>query len=415
MKFATACIASALAMFSAASAGETVSVGKGYANDVFYHIEGRAKSGNAPNADWDIAFETSGQSGAILVSGGNAVSGMVGAVLWDTELKGMDSYKTIIDTNTLFTTKQPLANSAETWHSGAFNMGKNPMTGDLGWGLYNPTTHKIEGSAVFVVKLPDSKVRKVFMDGLDGDDFTFRYANIDGSDEQVKTFKRSEYAKKNFVYFSMHSGEFIDREPESADWHIVFGKYLAVLEDQGNASYAVVGVRTNNGVKTAKYKGADPANATANGLTFTDNIAEIGHDWKVFAGTNYTVASDAAYFVQTPDAKIFKVIFTKFEGSSTGNIEFTVDDALTSVHEEAAGAAAILSVFPNPTAGAATVAFDVQTDSELALTDALGRIVRKERVSGGFNALDLNGLPQGAYMITLQSGASRISSPLIVR
>lgn len=408
------CITSVCAMFSAASAGETVSLGAAYAKDVFYHIEGRAKAGDAPNADWDIAFETAGQSGSILVSGGNSVSGLVGATLWATDIQGIDGFKSTIDTNSLFV-KEPLVNSHETWHSGAFNMGKNPMTGDLGWGVYNPFTHKIAGSAVFVIKLPDGKVRKVFMDGLDGDTFTFRYADIDGNDEQIKTFKRSDYAKKNFVYFSMRSGQFIDREPESADWHIVFGKYLAVLEDQGGASYSVVGVRTNNGVKTAKYKGADRATATAGGLTFTDNIAEIGHDWKVFAGTAYTLADDVAYFVQTADSKIFKIIFTKFEGSSTGNIEFTVDDALTSVHEEAAGTAAILSVFPNPAAGVATIAFDAQKDGELALTDALGRIVRKERVSGGFNALDLNGLPQGAYMITLQSGTSRISSPLVVR
>ncbi len=412
MKFVTCCIIAAYVAVFSAFAGETVILGPGYANDVFYHLEGRAKSGEAPNANWDIAFETTGFTGSILVSGGNAVNGAIGATLWSTDLKGIDGFAGGIDTTALFATPS-WNNSHETWHKGAFNMDKNAAAGDFGWGIYNPATHEITGTAVFVIKLPSGAVRKIFMDGLNGDDFTFRHANIDGSDLQVKTFKRSDYAKKNFVYFSFQTGQFIDREPESAEWNLVFGKYLTILTDQGNAPYSVTGVRTNNDVKVAKYKGDNPAGATSDGLTFAENMTGIGHDWKSFSGTAYIVADDVAYFVQIPNGAIFKIIFTSFSGSSTGNIGFTIDDASTSVQEQSSKNA--LAVFPNPASGVATIAFNTLLSGDLTLTDALGQVVRTEHITNGFHALDLTGLSQGSYIIALTSGTTRLARPLIVR
>lgn len=408
MKFALLLLAAVCGTISTAAAGETVSVGANYANDVFYHVEARAKSGEAPNTNWDVGFETSGLTGSIIINAG------AGATLWATELQGATGFKQSIDTNTLFATA-PWYNSSETWHKGAFNMDKNAMTGDFGWGMYNPMTHVITGTTVYVIKLPDGSTRKVFMDGLNGDDFTFRYANIDGSGEQTKTFKRSDYATKNFVYFSMRTGQFLDREPASEDWHLVFGKYQTILTDQGNVPYVVTGVRANNGVKVAKYKGANPTGANDVGLTYSENIAAIGHDWKTFGGTSYIIADDLAYFVKISDGTLFKIIFTSFAGGSTGNIGFTVEDAVTSVEEETSGTA--LAVFPNPASGAATITFDATGVAEITLTDVTGRIVRTERYEnvGGIGALDLNGLPQGAYIVTLAAGATRLVRPLMVR
>lgn len=409
MKFVLLLFAAVCGIISAASAGETISVGANYGNDLFYHIEARAKSGEAPNANWDVGFETTGLTGSIIV---NAAAG---ATLWATQLQGVAGFKQSIDTNALFATA-PWYNSTESWHKGAFNMDKNAMAGDFGWGMYNPMTHVITGTTVYVIKLPDGSTRKVFMDGLNIDDFTFRYANIDGSGEQTKTFKRSDYATKNFVYFSMRTGQFLDREPASEDWHLVFGKYQTILTDQGNVPYVVTGVRANNGVKIAKYKGANPAGATDAGLTYSENITAIGHDWKTFGGTSYIIADDVAYFVKISGGDVFKIIFTSFAGGSTGNIGFTVEDAITSVEEETSGAE--LAVFPNPASGAATIAFDATGGTaEITLTDVIGRIVRTERYenAGGFAALDLSGLPQGAYTVTLTAGSIRLARPLMIR
>ena len=404
MKFSTGLIAAVFGVISAA-AGETVSVGAGYANDVFYHVEARAKAGEAPNANWDIAFETKGFTGSILINGG------AGVTLWATELTGADGFKQTIDTNALFASASWF-NSSLTWHQGAFNMDKDASAGDFGWGRYNPQTHEVKGTTVFVAKLPDGTTRKIFMDGLAGDNFTFRYANIDGTDEQAKTFRRNEYAAKSFVYFSVRTGQFLDREPAAADWHLVFGKYQTIVTEPVTSPYVVTGVRSNVGVKIAKYKGANPAGATDAGLQYLENITAIGHDWKMF-NNGWSIADDVAYFVQIPSVGTYKIIFTGFGGQATGNINFTVEDAVTSVEEDNTS----FAVFPNPASGAATVVFAAAGTAELTLTDATGRVVRTESFSGanGLTPLDLTGLPQGVYMLSLTSGTSRLARQIVVR
>ena len=51
------------------------------------------------------------------------------------------------------------------------------------------------------------------------------YANLDGTDEVSETVVCSDYTDKNFLYYSLHTGEVIDREPAAASWDILFTKY----------------------------------------------------------------------------------------------------------------------------------------------------------------------------------------------
>ena len=53
-------------------------------------------------------------------------------------------------------------------------------------------------------------------------------------------------------------------------------------------------------------------------------INTIGYDWKEFQGS-YVIVPNRCYFVLDKSANIWRLTFTNFEGTSTGNIEFNTE------------------------------------------------------------------------------------------
>ena len=71
--------------------------------------------------------------------------------------------------------------------------------------------------------------------------YTFRYSDIDGSNEQTVNLDLAG-STKNFVYYSLDTNEEIDREPDQDKWDIVFTKYI-----DKSINYPVTGVLQNIG------------------------------------------------------------------------------------------------------------------------------------------------------------------------
>ena len=81
-----------------------------------------------------------------------------------------------------------------------------------------------------------------------------------------------------------------------------------------------------------------------------------------------------------------------------------------------------LSVWPNPSAGRATVAFSVEaaTDVRLSVVDALGRevaVLREGSVEAGRHeaVLDAEALPAGTYLVRLATGSGQTATERITR
>ena len=100
------------------------------------------------------------------------------------------------------------------------------------------------------------------------------------------------------------------------------------LSPSGEYTYGsppVTGVMTNLNTKSSQANGlSDPYTSTGSGLTYIDNISNIGSDWKNFImpGGPWVIEDSLAYFILTQDDKIWRLIFTGFGGSSTGMIYF---------------------------------------------------------------------------------------------
>lgn len=170
--------------------------------------------------NWDIAFTTEIYSVSILANTASDVE------LYTYTLGNIDDWATMDTTGMTWTR---MFNSLETFEEGAFSFNALGHP-DYGWGIYGGMG-LITGDSLFVIKTIAgvykklSIIRKVFIENR----WEFKYANLDGTDEQFLTINAGEYDTKNFIYYSIDSQAIVDREPATADWDLLFTKYYGHL------------------------------------------------------------------------------------------------------------------------------------------------------------------------------------------
>jgi hypothetical protein len=312
---------------------ESLSMGSNYANEIYYSLS-KGQIATAPRNNWDIAFNTNTYSSTIITNDAE------GVLLYEFK-QGTDSaiWNTVVDTTGLYA-KPVLYNSDTTWAFGAFerNMQGHP---DYGWCTYNAINHDLIGKTLFIIKLTNNTYKKILIvrKYSTQNKINIRYANINGSELQNIIVDCSAYTKKNFVYFSLVNNTLVDREPESSQWDFLITKYIQIIPAGPGTTmpYPVVGVLANTmklavqgvvsytGVRSAKLINTDPGTSDYSLAAFKTNISTIGYDWKTFDnGTNkYTITNNVVSFIQKPDLSIYKIVFTKYDGSTTGDIGFT--------------------------------------------------------------------------------------------
>lgn len=346
--------------FSAIANSETVTdsvvLGSKYQNEVWYNmVTGFVKESD--NSNWDLAFQTS-------FGAGIHANGSKGVRVWVVPDKTIDDFKTFSakDTVGMAGSWKYYLNSEDTWNIGAFNLDLDGFAnddGDYGWGAYDMGSHFTVGTKLFVVKLNNTTYKKFYVEALAGEEFSFVYANLDGTDESLGKVAKKSFKGKNFGYFTLADAEAVDREPLSVDWHLVFGKYEVNYPtgDGGFMPYTVTGVRQNKGIRVAKVTGVAPE--TAEPIQWVEDnyfykITTIGADWKTFNMTTgtYDTKQDWVYFlsndsIQNLKPTIYRIYFTEFEGSATGKIKFQKEAVPTSVIEKDGQKLAVFSIYPS--------------------------------------------------------------------
>ena len=397
-------------------AGEqNISMGADYANDVYFSFTDDGVESRSAT-DWDLAFEISGFAASVLVNHSK------GIVVWHAFGVSIDNFDQL-DTNGMTTNWELTYNSETSWSSGALNLGIDPNSGSLGWGEYNPITHHVDGTEIFVLQLDATTYVKLMVESLKSGVYTIKYANLDGSNAHSAEIAKSEFSGKNFAYYSLGSHTTIDREPLSAEWDIVFGRYIAYVGDNGDIPYVVSGVRSNIGVLCAQADDVDPLTVSySQDMTLSEDINIIGHDWKEFSFTEgWVLNARVAYFVQAYNGSIYKVYFTEFGGSADGNVGFEVGEPLsTDVAEHKGELFGSLALFPAPvTDGACTLAYAVNkhiNSAQLRIVDLNGHIVLQQNVNAaaGMHQLPLNvaGLAAGQYAVQLQLDGKTLMATL---
>lgn len=404
---------------------DTVVTGSGYGTNVWYSLE-NDDQGSAPATNWDIAIAaTAAMSNPLTTSiFFNPKQGTI------YEVPGAD----ISDFATIDTTGlsgwTALYNSDTSWAEGALNRGSSTY----GWGEYtgNPD-HNVAGDKIFLIKHDDTTFVKFHVTLVTLEKkYVLTYDDLDNSDLRSDTINVDDYATKNFVYFSFTDQAIRDREPAKDSWDILFCQYTSSSEPYMNSyTQTVGGVLQNVGVEVAQANDiADQDTYTDyNAHTFSKKINIIGFDWKSVDMSNppypWILDDSVVYFVKPANGDIWKVVFTGFGGSTSGEYIFNKTKLYTNTSAVDAFTHNIAStaLYPNPAAGQqVTLIYSFNTevsDARMILSDMAGRMVRNESLNttNGLHqhTLSTSGLNAGVYIVNLVTDKGHTQQKLIVQ
>ncbi|MBL7890442.1 MAG: T9SS type A sorting domain-containing protein [Bacteroidia bacterium] len=407
------CCLLAIVTSNAQSITDTVSIGAGYTNQKWYSLD-NDEQGSAPKNNWDIAFEVSGYGTSI------HINSIIGTMLWTYPTSDTAGWSTF-DTTGLYTWA-PQYNSDTSWTLGAFDKNAVPTNpNDVGWGIYNPVTHIITGDSLFVIKLANGSYKKLWIQDISGGAYNFKYADLNGTNQQNVSIVRAAYNGKNFAYYSLQTNSALDREPLAANWDLIFTQYTAFIP----SPYTVAGVLSNKGVKTAQVNNVPDVNTYTNWQAHSLNtpINEIGYDWKVFTGV-WEISDSLVYFVKSKPGDLWKLVFTGFGGSGNGNYIFKKEKLSTvSIEDVTTKYAASLTIYPNPATGEKfNILFDIingSSTSNFIIYDLLGKIIYSKQLNNteGINNLEISTheMEAGVYIVCMYNGQEKIQQKLIIK
>ena len=167
-------------------------------------------------------------------------------------------------------------------------------------------------------------LKKIVFQKLSENSYTFRYSNMDGSDDNIFTIQKDN--EVSFVYFSFEEGGMqLTLEPRKNDWDLLFTQYTTMLTtDEGELyPYLLTGVLSNrNGIlvhEDSLLGFPDISINDALSKDYSDAMDEIGYDWKdligdVTGGGNltYVIIEGRNYLIQDTDGFYYKLRFINF-------------------------------------------------------------------------------------------------------
>ena len=399
-----------LAYKSYSSTPDSVQMGPSYANDIYYSLENGVVA-TVSRTNWDIGFHTTVWTASIITNGGAGVNlytyPNADTTGWNTvDTIGMASWPVLYD-------------SEDNWEDGAFNRnaGGHP---DYGWGKYNPISHDVVGDSIYILKMADGTYKKIWIvkKNSANNKYFLRQANLDGSDDHTVELEINPYRNVNFVYYAFSTDSFVEREPDTASWDILFTKYIAI-QPNGDP-YPVVGVYNNFDVYSNEFYPVAPDFIDYASIPFDSTKSPIGWEWKTFdmGSFTWTVADSTAFFVKSRTGNVYKLVFTKFAGSGTGNIVFTKEPLTSGIFDRKENET--MMVYPNPVKDQMTINFGKQINStaHISIYDLTGRMILStdQQLSGEEISLKLPGAGSmhGIYLIRAEAGDGIYTSRFMV-
>lgn len=386
-----------------------VTMGAGYANDAFYSFENGTVA-TSPRINWDIAFATNRFNVSILANNGGEVelytypNGDISA--WESvDISGIGSWPMMY-------------NSVESWDEGAFNRNVDPNNPfDFGWGIYNPSTHHIVGDSLYVIKTVSGNYKKLWIvekDPTNGiNTWEFKYANIDGSEEQTLIIEGDDHIDKNFVHYSLEGNQIMEKEPDSDEFELQFTRYYDYT-----IPYYVVGIYSNSPrVTVEEVSGVDQTSfEDFTEANFSTNITTIGSDWKYFDLDQmvYLVETDRVYFCKVlsnngADSTYWKFYFTNFTGMSEGTSTFIQKKLQTTVGVDQIESTIFAEVYPNPANEFVNLVLDTKEDAFITILNSSGQEIFSKNYSNNHlqsKRIDTRSWAKGYYIVRINTPTS---------
>ena len=389
---------------------DSVTLGSGYGNQVFYKISNGTKTVSS-NTDWDMQFFSSLFTASIRVNSG------VGVELYQAVSSDTTNFATsTLDTSSLTIMRDGYA----TWENDAFT---SQQTGhpNYGWGNYQGLGNII-GYKVYAIKLSSGVFKKIWMKNFKtSGTLTFSIADLNGSNLVTKTIDRSTYSTKRHFYYDVENDSVLDAEPAKTAWELIFRKYSDLA---GPSYYNVTGVLSNYNLGISQVNNTLTTTAKSNWNTYSldSSINVIGYDWKSFNMSTFSwdITDSLSYIMKDNNGDVYQLIFTGTSGSSTGKMYFS-KELISMVSIEENTPLANFGIFPNPAVSTLNINFELLNSTEsvvINVIDVNGRTIKTitNRFEGqGFQSLTTNvsELSKGVYFVRIQAGKSIVTKKFI--
>lgn len=397
---------------NAQGVNDSTSMGQYYTNQVFYSFA-NGEVANIPNNDWDIAFALSGQGAA----GSAILLNEAYATLWQAPVD-TNAWSSFDTTGQL--SWEQLLNSDTSWTNGAFNKYRGGASFfDLGWGTLDPNNNYWTlGDSLYLIKTVNGNFKKLWIKSLKQGEWNFKYADINGANENSITITKTDYPNKNFIYVSLTTGNVIDREPDNSIWDIMFSKHTDYVFPPG-MYIGVTSVFNNVGLWTARSDEAD-FNAAINAITpqqaYNQNVINIGRTWKRRVNGQWVVNDSIAYFAWNKDSTdLYRIVFTDFGGMTTGKSYFNIAKIATVGFSETINTTKTITVYPNPTTNYVNInVTGFNTNSILNIYNTSGQLMKTQTIINGIQTISVEDMPKGLYIYTINDDTKTINGKLVI-
>lgn len=267
----------------------TVNMGADYKHQIWFDLGTESVVKTALKTDWDISFNSKTGDDHIYVNTGKLMKAAKASAEFEnvTTASGLNMRA---DDNT----GNPDSLAFSGWQVG------DVFVIDRG---YTET-----GALVGTVKLQ--------ITGLDNGVLSFRYAQLDGSDERSGQITKNE--TYNVVAYSFTNHQQLYAEPPKADWDLAFTQYTFIFYEPDYTPYLVTGVFSNaHGVTVAEDQTKNFVDITVDDVanfTFSPVRDVIGYDWKVydFDIASYRISSEINYIIKDAEGTYYKLHFIDF-------------------------------------------------------------------------------------------------------
>lgn len=439
---------------------DTVSMGVGYANSLYYSLANGQSGAPVPDNNWHFAVQALNAMGD--THGGVGIwtneATKTGAVvkLYSMHKQGTTSFLTVAAADTAGKTGSALElhNDTTTYAMGAFNEGatggSNPSAGiNYGWGNYSANVqggfpaHSVVGDSLYLLTLnqsagmgaPSSVVGTyiVWPRALaNGNAWTLYVKDLASNDIDTLTVSIAN-ATTLFKYYNLTTKTWSDREPNKNSWDIVFTNFMDLYSGQG--LQGVTGVLNNYNVEVAQADNLAPNAADFNNFAsaYTEDIHSIGSDWKSVNMTTFLfdIKANQSWFVKVGNGDIWQLYFDMFAKDATSQEReiglqkrkvFTYVPPPVSVNDVNAYVGNVI-VAPNPAEnGQSNILIDAKQaikDAQITIADLSGRVVLKanHNINAGFQQLrlDVSKYPAGLYIINLSGAGFSTTQKLVVK
>ena len=340
--FFTAGFSFAVSNAALAQRTDTIVMGQGYKNAVYYDLEKGTKTA-APMTQWHLAHTTVTRDNCLKIN----------------HMAGFEVYAYPNGDNKDFATMDTAGwkswrkfyNDIHEHEKGAFNQQKTSMW-DFSWGVYDPNTKEVTGDSLYLLVATNPGFNTVYLKfmpikQLINGDFIFRVATLDGSTDKTDTLFQADGRDKTYKYYNFYNGK-VQPEPNRNDWDILFTRYYAPTVPPGGGTpvmYPTVGVESKRGTRVSKItdvswtdfsdfymKNAmkvDSALTQGNALSVSKDLTKIGGDWKSYDNTTrvWTIQKQWLYIIESVniattgnDTSHYFLNFEDFKGSATGEV-----------------------------------------------------------------------------------------------